>query len=202
MNLLAGFGLVAGAMAVVDTFPYIRDTLRGNTRPHRGTWLIWSVLAAVAFFSQLADGASWSLGMVGGQSIVTLAVFALSLHFGVGAGRNEVGLMIIALVGVAGWFVISAPIVATISVVLADLIGLLLMLPKTYRDPYSETLVTFALSSVGGVLGALAVGSWDPALLVYPMYFAAMNLFVAALLAIRREMLGDAARPVPGGVSP
>jgi hypothetical protein len=38
--------------------PYLRDTVRRATRPHRGTWLIWSVLAVVAYFSQRADGAS------------------------------------------------------------------------------------------------------------------------------------------------
>lgn len=196
MNLLAAFGLVAGAMAVVDTFPYIRDTLRGQTKPHRGTWLIWGVLASVAFFSQLADGASWSLGMVAGQGVVTLAIFTLSLWHGVGgAGRQELALMAIAFAGIAGWFLISEPLVATASVVVADSIGVALMIPKTYRDPHSETLVTFALSSVGGVFGALAVGSWDASLLLYPVYFAVMNAGIAALISVRRGAIGEVPAP-------
>ena len=58
-------GLAAGLIGVFDTIPYVRDTLRGATRPHRGTWLIWGVLAIVVCLSQYADGASWSLVMAG-----------------------------------------------------------------------------------------------------------------------------------------
>ena len=57
----AVLGLLAAAVGVADTIPYVRDTLRGATRPHRGTWLIWGVLAVVVCLSQYADGASWSL---------------------------------------------------------------------------------------------------------------------------------------------
>jgi hypothetical protein len=37
-------GVLAGAIGVADMIPYVRDTLRGTTRPHRGTWLIWGAL--------------------------------------------------------------------------------------------------------------------------------------------------------------
>lgn len=198
MNLLALFGLLAGAIAVLDTVPYVRDILRGQTRPHRGTWLIWGVLATVAFFSQLADGASWSLGMVGGQAVVMLLVFALSLPYGMGsAGRHELLLMAAAACGVAGWLVISEPLVATVSVVLADFIGVVLMLPKTYRTPDSETLSTFALAGVSGVFGSLAVGEWELSLLLYPVYFAVMNTFIAALIVVRRSALRGRVTAVP-----
>jgi hypothetical protein len=37
------------------------------------------------------------------------------------------------------------------------------MVPKTYRDPGSETLATFAFASLGGALTAGAVGALDQA---------------------------------------
>ena len=40
-------GVLAVLVGIADTIPYVRDVLRGTTRPHRGTWLIWSVLAIV-----------------------------------------------------------------------------------------------------------------------------------------------------------
>jgi hypothetical protein len=60
-------GVLAGVVGIADTIPYVRDTIRGSTRPHRGTWLIWSVLAIVVFLSQRADGATWSLIMAAAQ---------------------------------------------------------------------------------------------------------------------------------------
>ena len=62
--LAALLGVSAGLVGVFDTVPYLRDVLRGSTRPHRGTWLIWSALAVVVCLAQWADGASWSLIML------------------------------------------------------------------------------------------------------------------------------------------
>ena len=39
-------GVLAGLVGIADRIPYVRDTVRGLTRPHRGTWLIWGVLDA------------------------------------------------------------------------------------------------------------------------------------------------------------
>ena len=55
MSVLAALlGVSAGLVGVVDTVPYLRDVMRGSTRPHRGTWLIWSALAVVVCLSQWA----------------------------------------------------------------------------------------------------------------------------------------------------
>lgn len=92
----------------------------------------------------------------------------------------------LAAAGVAGWMVADEPLVATACVIAADLIAAGLMVPKTYRDPTSETFATFALASVGGALAAGAVGTADPSLLLYPLYFCAINGAIALLIAQRR----------------
>ena len=56
ITLAPVFGVLAGVVGVVDTVPYVRDILRGTTRPHRGTWFIWGMLAIVVCVSQRADG--------------------------------------------------------------------------------------------------------------------------------------------------
>jgi len=79
------FGVLGGLVGIADTIPYVRDTVRGSTRPHRGTWLIWGMLAIVAFVAQLADGASRSVVMTGTQAIPTGAVFLPAIPHGEGA---------------------------------------------------------------------------------------------------------------------
>src|SRR3712207_829693 len=144
-------GLVGGAMSVADTIPYVRDIRRGTTRPHRGTWLIWSTLAVVVVLSQRADGAAWSLVMLGTDAALTVLIFALSIRRGVGGVTpGEIAMMGIAGAGVAGWLIADAPVVATAGVIVADLTAAALMLPKTWRDPRSETLATFAWASGAG----------------------------------------------------
>jgi hypothetical protein len=189
-------GVLAGVMSVADTIPYVRDILRGRTRPHRGTWLIWGTLAIVVVLSQRADGASWSLVMVVTDAVLTLLIFALSIRRGVGGvARGEVAMIGIAAVGVAGWAIADEPLVATAGVIAADLTGAALMVPKTWRDPASETLSTFAFASAAGALAAGAVGALDASLLLYPVYFCLVNGALAALIVQRRAVIAAASRP-------
>lgn len=195
MTVFAVLGLAAAALSLVDPVPYVRDILRGTTRPHRGTWLVWSVLGATAFASQLADGASWSLAMVGVQAVSITLVLLLSIRRGTGGvGRYDLTLMAAAGLGVAGWLLADDPAFATAFVVAADSAGVALMLPKTWRDPWSETFSTYALASASGVLGAFAVGALDASLVLYPAYFAVANGTTAALIAARRRALSRPAR--------
>ena len=183
-------GVLAGVVGIADTIPYIRDTVRGTTRPHRGTWLIWGVLAILVCLSQRADGASWSLIMAGVQAVLTSVVFLLSIHRGEG-GLSPADVLMITLAGggVIGWIVGDEPIIATACVLAADLIGAAMMVPKTYRDPGSETLATFAFASLGGALAAGAVGAPDIALLLYPIYYCLVNGAIVVLIRHRRGVL-------------
>src|SRR5512132_102906 len=84
----ATLGILAGLVGVAETVPYIRDTLRGTTRPHRGAWLIWGALAFVVCLSQRADGASWSLVLTASQAVLTSLVFVLAIR-GAKAARTS-----------------------------------------------------------------------------------------------------------------
>ncbi len=128
------FGVLAVVAGVANTIPYVRDTLRGVTRPHRGTWLIWSVLAIVVCLSQHADGASWSLLMPAAQTILTGGVFVLAIRRGVGGvSATERAMIAIAAAGVAGWVVADEPMLATGCVVVADLLAAALALLIRHR---------------------------------------------------------------------
>jgi hypothetical protein len=77
-------GVAGGLAGIVETVPYVRGIVRGSTRPHRGTWLIWAVLAIVACVSQRADGGSWSVLLTGTQAVLTGLVFVLAIRHGEG----------------------------------------------------------------------------------------------------------------------
>jgi hypothetical protein len=198
-------GVLAGVLSVVGTLPYVRDTLRGSTRPHRGSWLIWGVLAAIACCSQRADGASWSLVMVSTQALLIGLVSLLSIRWGEGGvGGVDLALMALAGAGIVGWVLSRQPLVATACVVAADLVAFAMTAPKAWRDPGSETLVTYATASAAGALAAAAVAAPDPALLIYPVYFCLANGATSLLIYHRRAALrgrdrgatrGWAARP-------
>jgi hypothetical protein len=182
-ELAPTFGLLAGVVAVACNVPYLRDTWRGSTVPHRGSWLIWSVLEVVAVGAQGADGARWSLLPLVVQAAGTCLVLALAVRLGQGGlSRVDLGLLGLAALGLAGWMAVDEPVIATTCVVVADLLAALMMVPKAWREPHSETLSTFVLASASGALTALAVGTLSVPLLAYPVYFVAVNAGLAAVI--------------------
>jgi hypothetical protein len=195
--MLAAAALLAALLAVIDTVPYVRDILRGTTRPQRATWLIWSVLGVAAFAAQAAAGPNWSLVMIGSEACVMVLIFVLAIPHGEGGLRPiDLTMLCLAGLGLVGWAIVDEPVVATMFVVVADAIGLGLMVPKTVRDPRSETLSTFVLASVSGVLGAIAVGRLDQALLLYPVYYALGNGVLATIIWTARRRSPPSARTV------
>jgi len=128
--------------------------------------------------------------MVATQAVLTSLVFVLAIGRGEGGmSTSDAILIAIASGGVIGWIVADEPIVATACVVAADLIAAAMMVPKTFRDPGSETLATFALASLSGMLAAGAVGTPDASLLLYPIYFGLVNGAIAILIHQRRAVL-------------
>ena len=70
--------------------------------------------------------------MAGVQAVLTGLIFVLSIRWGEGGlSPAEMVMIAIAGAGVAGWIVADEPLVATVCVVAADLIGAAMMVPKT-----------------------------------------------------------------------
>lgn len=195
MSESEALGIASAGFLIAAGVPYIRDVLAGSTRPHRATWLIWCLLSLIALASQRADGASWSLVLVAVQSVEAALIAGLSVRRGVGGGsRIELLLLGVAALGVVGWAAAGNPLIATACVVFADLIAVVLMIPKTVRDPMSETLSAYLVGLVGVVLSALSVGRFAPALLLYPAYLLVADSAVVIVIASGRRRLRAAAR--------
>lgn len=139
--MLLIFGYISAVLSIVMIIPYVRDILRHKTKPERGSWLIWSVLMFISFFSQMAKGATDSLWLTAGQTISVLTIFILSLKYGYGglAKRDTKGL-IGAGIGLVLWYLTKEAAIALIIVILVDGIGTYLSVIKSYEDPGSETL--------------------------------------------------------------
>jgi hypothetical protein len=186
----AAFGVLAGVLKLAATVPYLRDVLGGSTKPQRATWMIWTALSLVVLASQWASGATWSLALTAGQALSCGTIFALSIRRGAGGvSPLELALLGLAALGVAGWQIAGDPTVATCSVVVADLVAVALMLPKTYRQPASETLATYALGVVSTLFALVAIGSGAAALWIYPVYILAADSGVVAVIVLRRRAL-------------
>ena len=186
--MLQIFGYTSALLSIVMIVPYVRDIFRLKTKPERGSWFIWTFLGFIAFFSQLAKGATDSLWLTGGQTAAVLVVFLLSLKYGYGGlGKRDSRALIAAGAGLILWYVTREASFAILFVIIADSIGTLLTALKAYKDPKSETFSTWVMSATSGVFGALAVGSLNLILLAYPIYIALANSVIVGAISLGKR---------------
>lgn len=184
-------GVLAGLLSVGGAVPYLRDVRRGTTVPHRGAWLVWSVLGCTALAAQVSAGAGWGATFLWVQTAAMLFTLALALRRGVGGTRPvDLAALGLAAAGVVGWQVTDSPLCATVCVCVADAVGFALVLPKAWREPWTETTSTYLLAALSGVCPLLVV-SGGPDLVLYPAWFVVANALVTVVLVHRRSALGS-----------
>ncbi|MDP3724857.1 MAG: hypothetical protein Q8R20_00110 [Nanoarchaeota archaeon] len=166
-------GYLSGIAILLSFVPYIRDILRGVTKPERTSWFIWSILGFTSFFSQLAKGASYSLGMTGAQAAGDLVIFFLAIKYGLGGfkKRDIFGLIGVAF-GIVLWILTHEASIALFIVIFIDGVGALLTALKAYEHPTTETVSSWVLTFIGGVFASFAVGSFNFILLAFPLYIS------------------------------
>lgn len=181
--MLQILGILSGIIGAIAVVPYIIDIFKGTTRPQRATWLIWTVLGGIAFFSQLAKGATDSLWMTGIQTLAVIVVFLLSIKYGEGGlSSRDIKALIIAGIGLILWFFTKEATFALYFVILVDGAGALLTIIKAHEDPSGETMSTWFISGLSGLMAAFSVGSWDLILLSYPIYIWLINWAVVVAM--------------------
>ena len=190
MSSLDTAGYISGLLSILVVIPYIWEIFRHQVKPERATWLVWTILTAISYFSQRSAGAGASLWFTLGNGVGVALVLVISLFKGVG-GLTRFDLMVLALagLGIAGWLTFDSPGLAIASVIFADLMGTLPTLRKAYRDPASESVSAFTIATLSAVLGIYAVGAWSAVLVAYPLYILlADGAIVVAVLAGRRSV--------------
>lgn len=185
------FGYITAFLGIASVFPYIRDILRLKTKPQRVTWFIYTVLGSIAFFSQLAKGASNSLWLPGIITINVSIIFLLSLKYGVGGfSKKDYIVLFIAALGLVAWYFTKEAAIALYVVILIDAAGTYLTIEKAYKNPESETMILWIFSSLGGFFSFLAVGSLNIILISYPLFIFLMDGGVAVTILLGKRNAG------------
>ena len=93
-NLFAPTTILPAATALFElaaTFHYLRAVARGETRPSRTTWLIWTPLAWLTVAGSVEAGAGATLVKLVASALGVTAIAALALFRGTGR-QNRLGL--------------------------------------------------------------------------------------------------------------
>lgn len=190
--MLTIFAIVSALLVVASMPPYLIDIFKGKTKPERASWLIWAVLGAIALVSDYKLGVTWSLLFIGFD--VLYCVVVLMLSFGRGAWgwtTLDKAALVIAAIGITFALIFRQPVLAIWGVIAADIAGTVLTYAKTYKDPESETTISWVLTGSAAIFSALAVGRAEFGLLLYPIYIALANFVILIAQATGRARLAQ-----------
>lgn len=181
--LFTSIGIVSALLFVLGDIPYLSDTLKGKTKPHRVTWGVVALLNAIGFANQFAYGANNSLWLFGAGTLMTFLIFVGSIRYGAG-GRSKTDLicLAIALLGVVFWALFRSPLYSILANIIADIAALWPTFIKARIHPETETRVSWLIGTVSVILDAISVGKLSWHLLLLPVASAIIQGYVVYLL--------------------
>jgi hypothetical protein len=185
---------------------YLRDTLRGVTRPNRITWVMWAVAPLLAFAVEVREG-------VGLQSLMTfvvgfspLLILLASFHNRQAywrIGRLDYLCGAVSVTGLGVWLATRHGTVAIAASIASDGLAALPTLVKSWKEPESESVSAYLGAEANAVITLLTIKTWTTAYVAFPVYITAIALVETALIGGR---LGPRMRarissggPEPGG---
>lgn len=184
-------GIVAIAMTFIGYVPYLRDTCTGKTKPHIYSWLLWTVVTAIAFGLQVTGGAGLGSYVTLSASIMCGVVLLLSLRAN---GKRDITtsdkvFLLLAFLSLFLWLGAKQPVASTILTTLTDLLGFVPTIRKSWNNPRSETISFYSINSVRFALAVMSLQSYTIVTALYPVCWLLGNGLFAIMLHIRRRQV-------------
>lgn len=184
------FIIISPILAFIGGFFYIRDTLRGQTKPNRVTFFIWGLVPILSTIIALQEGASWEILPAFLTGFLPLLIFIASfvnknaywqLH------KRDYIAGALSLIAVVLWLVIDLPVLAFALLVVADLLAYIPTFIKAWTNPETETPVAYLMGVIANMIGLLVVQSWVFTSYGFSLYVVIANTIM--LLIIYRKRL-------------
>lgn len=184
---VAVIGFIFAAASYV---PYWIDIFRGNTKPHLFTWIIWAISQGTALAGVIyGNGGFGSIALWAGMFGIT-SVLLLSFRYGTKNITRSDGIILgIAFLAIIAWWQLDNPLLAVLMVSAIDALGYLPTYRKLYSEPWSESLLSWTLVSIGYVFSILALTEHNLLTLSYLVTVLIANAILIALALSRRRAL-------------
>ncbi len=188
MDWHEGAALLAGVITLIAVVPYVRDMLRGTTRPNLVSWGLWTLIHIIFISAQFSAGASWSVVLplvelftVGGVFMLGLAGYGYKKY-----GPLDLVCLAVAIAAIVLWQLTQEPLAALILSVVADIIATIPTLKKSYLDPHSETPLAYFLIVISAIVAGASTTLFDLPNLIWPVYIFAINAAVLCFILAGR----------------
>lgn len=184
--------IVSCLLAVFGSRTYIRDTIRGQTKPNlvtRGMWWVAPLIGISAALSADADPrASMRIALAG---IIPLIVFFAALVWNKQSYRKvssfDIGCGLSSLFALIFWIYAKDPVTAVLLAAIGDGFAALPTIIKAWKYPETESGTIFLMSLLGALLVIPSITERNIVNAAFQVYLLFVNSIL--ILAIYRKKI-------------
>jgi hypothetical protein len=188
---------IGAAAQLIGILFYIKETLKGTTKPNKITWLLWSLAPLIAASAAFANGVRWSVLPVFMAGFGPLLVFIASFinkksYWKLGIFDYLCGLF--SVLALVLWGITNEPNIAIVFSIASDGFAAIPTLVKAWKYPETESMGPYAATIFSVLISFAAIKIWNFSSLAFPIYlFVICTLLIIAIY--RRKIFRKFAAP-------
>jgi len=180
---------VGALIAFIGAIGYVRDTLRGDTKPNRMTWFLWTLAPFIGTAAAVVDGVGWAVLPVFMAGFGPFMVFVASF-----VNKNaywkldkfDYGCGFLSIMALVLWALTNEPLVAIFLAIVADAFAAIPTLVKAWQHPETESANIFAASFFAALTSFAAIQYWSMAEYAFPAYLVAIKALLVFFITRKR----------------
>jgi len=191
INFVHWLVILSVFVAISGSAAYIKDTLKGKTKPNRVSWSMWALAPLISTGAALYSHADiWATSRIFLAGFLPLIVFVASFinpksywkltTFDLFCGICSVLALLL-------WLGIGSPQLAILFAVLGDGFACIPTIKKAWQNPETETGFTFLASFAAALLVIPSIPKWNIENSAFQIYLLIANALI--LFAIYRKKL-------------
>jgi hypothetical protein len=169
---------------------YIKDTIKGKTKPNRITWLLWSIAPLIGAFASIANGFSLALIPVFSLGLAPFLVFIASF-----SNKNAYWELkkldyicgLFAVLALLLWAITNNPMTAVIFAIFSDIFAGIPTLIKIWKFPQTETLTPYTTGFISSITALFAIKLWSFNETTFPIYLILIQALYLAVFILRKK---------------
>lgn len=183
--------IVSGLITISGASLYIRDTLRGKTKPNRVSWLMWSLAPITSTVVALSAGADWwATSRVFISGFLPLIILTVSFFNPQGYWKLsffDVACGFLSAVAIVVWLMMDSSGTAIILLLIGDAFACLPTIRKAWSYPETETGLTYVAGFIAVLIVFPAIPVWNIQNSAFQIYLLIANS--ALLFSVYRKRI-------------
>lgn len=172
---------------------YIKETVRGNIKPNKVSWLMWAVAPLIASAAAYSDGVRWAVLPVFMAGFTALLVFIASFINPKSYWKLELFDYICAFCSILAlilWAITKQPLVAIIFSIISYIFSAVPTITKAWKYPKTESIWTYVAGLFNAITCFFALKIFSIAELAFPIYLVLeSSLFITIIYKGRMKKI-------------